>query len=217
MSAVNRGLKFAIFDMDGTLVDSMSAWFSLSHEYLAEKGVKPPESIYEIVQELSLEETAELFRSKLGITDSVQKIVADMIGAMGKKYRCNVSEKTGAREYLKKLFSAGVRMCVATATEEKLAKECLARLGMLELFEFVLSCENLKTSKCEPEIYYMCAKQFCAEPAEIAVYEDALYAVKTARKAGFYTIGFEDELSKNDKAEIMKISDYYITGWESVK
>jgi len=208
---MNSGLKFAIFDMDGTLVDSMQAWFSLSNEYLASKNVRVPAAIHEIVQTLSLEETADIFRNELGITDSAEKIVADMIAAMGKKYRTNILAKHGAKKYLQKLCNAGIRMCVATATEENLAKECLKRLGMLEYFEFVLSCENLKTSKRVPDIYHMCAEKFGAKPNEVAVYEDALYAVRTAKNAGFFTIAVEDALSEQEKHEIKEFADIYIT------
>jgi len=213
VNRLNYGLDFAIFDMDGTLVDSMPAWFSLGNDYLAEKSIEAPANMRDIVYELSLEETAIYFRGELGITDSTEKIVADMIAVMNKKYRGNIPQKPGAVEYLKALKTAGVRMCIATATEENLAGECLRRLGLLDYFEFVLSCENLKTSKRVADIYMMCAERFGAKPQEIALYEDALYAVRTAKNAGFFTVGVEDELSLGDTTEIKTLADVYIKGF----
>ena len=104
-------------------------------------------------------------------------------------------------------------MCVASATAVPLVEACLKRLGIIEYFSFLLSCETIGVGKSKPNIYYEAAKRLGAEPSDIAVYEDALYAAETAKKAGFYVIGVFDESAKKNFASLKEISDEIIIDW----
>ena len=105
-------------------------------------------------------------------------------------------------------------MCVASATAEHLMESCLTRLGVRQYFEFLLSCETVGAGKGSPLVYQEAAKRLDAAPGEIAVYEDALYAVQTAKDAGFHVVGVYDDSAAGNWQTIAKIADEIIINWE---
>lgn len=204
--------KYAIFDMDGTLIDSMIFWKNLAAEYLGSKGVKElPEDLLERIKPMTMSESAALFQQEFGLTGDPE---AEMNAMMDDHYRNDILLKSGVREYLQMLRSKGVRMCVASATAEHLMEACLTRLGVRDCFEFLLSCETVGAGKRSPLVYHESARLLGADPAEIAVYEDALYAVKTAKEAGYYVIGVYDESASENWKTIENLADEIILNWE---
>ena len=204
--------KFAIFDMDGTLIDSMVFWKNLASEYLYSKGVCDiPADILEQIKPMTMSESAALFQQKFGLTGDPE---SEMNAMMDEHYRNDIPLKPGVWEYLWTLHSRGVRMCVASATAEHLMVDCLKRLGVLEYFAFLLSCETVGAGKRNPIVYHESAKRLGANPADIAVYEDALYAVRTAKDAGYFVIGVYDDSAKPNWQTITGLADEIITNWE---
>lgn len=204
--------KFAIFDMDGTLIDSMSFWKNLTREYLTGKGVTDiPADILERIKPMTLSESAALFRREFGLTGNPE---TEMNAIMDRHYRNDIQLKPGVREYLRVLRGKNVRMCVASATAEPLMEACLSRLGVRDYFEFLLSCETVGAGKQSPKVYYESAKRLGAAAGEIAVYEDALYAVRTAKDAGCYVLAVYDDSSAEKWQTIAKIADETILNWE---
>ena len=132
---------------------------------------------------------------------------------MDTHYYKDIPLKKGIKEYLNELYNSGTIMCVASATAVPLIEACLKRLGIIEYFSFLLSCETLGVGKSKPDIYYEAARRLGAEPKNIAVYEDALYAALTAKKAGFYVIGVFDESSEKNFSNLKEISDEIILEW----
>ena len=204
--------QFAIFDMDGTLIDSMIFWKNLTSEYLSSKGVTQiPEDIPEKIKPMTMSESAALFQQEFGLTGDPE---AEMNAMMDEHYRNDIPLKPGVREYLRMLHNKGVRMCVASATAEHLMEACLKRLGVRNYFGFLLSCETVGAGKRSPLVYHESAKRLNAAPEEIAVYEDALYALQTAKDAGYYVIGvYDDSAAKNWKT-IECIADEVVLNWE---
>ena len=204
--------RFAIFDMDGTLIDSMKFWKNLALEYLSSKGIKHvPDEILQKIKPMTMSESAALFREVFGLSGDVE---AEMNAMMDEHYRNDIPLKNGVRAYLDMLHRKGVRMCVASATAEQLMESCLSRLGVRDYFMFLLSCETVGTGKTSPLVYHESAKRLQANPNEIAVYEDALYAVKTAKNAGYYVIGVYDEGAAKNWEAVTKIADEVIVNWE---
>ena len=158
-------------------------------------------------------ESATLFIEKFGINRTPESVVNEMNALMDTHYYKDIPLKKGIKEYLKKLHNSGTPMCVASATAVPLVEACLKRLGIIEYFSFLLSCETIGVGKSKPNIYYEAAKRLGAEPSDIAVYEDALYAAETAKKAGFYVIGVFDESAKKNFASLKEISDEIIIDW----
>ena len=207
--------KYAIFDMDGTLIDSMIFWKNLAAEYLNSKGVtQVPEDLPERIKSMTMSESAALFQQEFGLTGDPE---AEMNAMMDEHYRKDIPLKSGVREYLLMLHSKGVRMCVASATAEHLMEVCLTRLGVRDHFEFLLSCETVGAGKGSPLVYHDSARLLGGEPSEIAVYEDALYAVQTAKEAGYYVVGVYDESASKNWKTIEKLADEIILNWEENK
>ena len=206
--------QFAIFDMDGTLIDSMIFWKNLASEYLSNKGVTQiPVDILERIKPMTMSESAALFRQEFGLTGDPE---AEMNAMMDEHYRKDIPLKPGVREYLQLLHKRGVRMCVASATAEQLMESCLIRLGVRDCFEFLLSCETVGAGKRSPLVYHASAKRLGATPQEIAVYEDALYAVQTAKEAGYYVVGVYDDSAAKNWLTIEKLTDEIVLNWEEV-
>ena len=198
--------------MDGTLIDSMIFWKNLAAEYLSSKGVQQiPADILERIKPMTMSESAALFRQEFGLTSDPE---AEMNAMMDEHYRNDIPLKQGVKEYLQLLHKRCVRMCVASATAEHLMESCLSRLGVRDCFEFLLSCETVGAGKRSPLVYHAFAKRLGATPQEIAVYEDALYAVQTAKEAGYYVVGVYDDSAAKNWLSIKKLADKIVLNWE---
>jgi HAD superfamily hydrolase (TIGR01509 family) len=211
--------RWAIFDMDGTLVDSMGYWRRLDRDYLTQWGFVGPETerVLEQIRPLTMLQAAQLFRQTFHLSETAQEIVDGMHAVMTEHYRRDVLLKPGVEDYLLKLKQRGCRLCVATATDERLAHVCLERLGVDGLFEFVLSCESVGVSKERPDLYLLAARRLGAEPGEIAVFEDALYAARTAKQAGFYTVAVAEPTQAENWVELTALADEVVTDWRELE
>ena len=204
--------RFAIFDMDGTLIDSMVFWKNLATEYLTSKGIlQITADSLEHIKPMTMSESAALFRREFGLTGDVE---AQMNEMMEDHYRNDIPLKPGVWEDLENLHRQGVRMCVASATAEHLMESCLTRLGVRQYFEFLLSCETVGAGKRSPLVYQEAARRLGAVPGQIAVYEDALYAVQTAKAAGFHVVGVYDDSAADSWQAIEQESDEVVLNWE---
>lgn len=208
-------MQYAIFDMDGTLIDSMPAWSRLGGDYLRSKGVTPPDDLRDKVASMTMLECGE-YASGLGVPGSPQVIAGELTAWMERQYRETIPEREGVQDYLRLCRDAGVKMCVATATDRILAEACLERLGLLDFFAFVVSCEDIGKTKTAPDIYLLAAERLGASPAEIVVYEDVLYPAETAKKAGFPTVGVYDPASGEENARTLRrFCDAFIPDWKA--
>ena len=205
--------QFCIFDMDGTLADSMPFWDALAVDYLTSRGVRPTAEQLDAIDPLTMEETAVYFMETFHIPGPPERIIKEVEGVMEGHYRTDVPLKPGAKEYLEALKARGARLCVATATAEPLARACLERLGVAENLEFILSCSTLGVGKTRPDIYLEAARRLGAQPAEVAVFEDAPYAARTAREAGFYTVAVADAAFAGDWDALCALAHETITDW----
>ena len=207
--------RFVIFDMDGTLVDSMTYWRNLASEFLESKGIPVVSpAVSERIRPMTMTESAALFIEEYGLSGTAESVAAEMNAMMDEHYRRDIPLKPGAAAYLEALRRRGVTMCVASATAEDLMDACLTRLGVAHYFSFLLSCETVGTGKNRPDVYWESAKRLGAQPKEIAVFEDALYAANTAKQAGFYTIAVRDDSNQPHWETLSALADEVILDWQ---
>ena len=210
--------KYAIFDLDGTLIDSMGWWKGLSEEFLRSRGITElPDGLLDQIQTMTVLESAGLFIRTFGISGTAESVAGEMNALMDRHYREDISLKPGVKACLDALKKKGVRMRVASATSAELVEACLKRLGAADYFEEFLSCEDVGAGKTRPDIYLRAAAGMGAVPEDTAVYEDALYAAETAKKAGFYVIGVYDQGScrtEEEKKRLEDLADEMIENWE---
>ena len=202
-------IEGAIFDMDGTLLDSMGVWDTLASDYLRSLGYSPRAGLDREVAVMSVEMAAEYFLREYGVPLETHEIVAGINGMLADYYRHTAPLKRGARQFLERLRSSGARLCVATATDAELAEAALGRTGVREYFSAVLTCAEVGKPKTEPEIYRAAFARLGTQKRKTAVFEDALHALDTARRDGFLCVGVYDEHEPR-RAELEALADAYI-------
>ncbi len=207
--------KFAIFDMDGTLINSMDYWCNLGREYLYKYGIT--ENIEDILEEVgtkTMSQGSKLFADNFDGLPSVPEIISELRTMIADHYKKDVVTKPGVIEYLEALHNQGVRMCLASATDVNLVVLVMKRLGIDKYFEFMLSCEEIGKGKDKPDIYLEAARRLGCKPEEAAVYEDVFYSANTAKKAGFYTIAVADVNATKEWDSLTAIADEIIIDWK---
>lgn len=203
--------KFVIFDLDGTLLDSMGFWDGVGRDFLSGYGVTDFDEDFETrVKSMSVNQSSEYFIKKYGLGISVDFVAEAMRDIVADKYRFLAEFKKNAFETVKKLGESGVKMCIATATYASLVKEALTRLGAIDYFEFVLSCNDIGYGKDTPHIYYEAMKRLGGDKKNTVIVEDALHAIRTAKGDGFKVVAVEDRYQAEFKADIVSLSDAYL-------
>ena len=193
--------KGLIFDLDGTLIDSMNVWTEIDAEFLKEYNVDMPVNFYEDIKDLSFADTAIYFSETLGIPMNPKDIM-DKFNAMAReKYEKIVPLKKGVYEFISQEKKKGTKLCVATANNKELTILALKRLGIYDSMEFILTCD---------EIYIKCAEKMGFEISETAVFEDILRGVLSAKSAGFFVVAVKEETAFDDIDEIKKNCDLFI-------
>lgn len=195
-----------IFDMDGTLIDSMGYWRRQNLEFLRARGLPVPEPMRGHELEYTGRQAAELY-IKLGLPMTVEQIFAECEQAMLVNYQSVTPEKPGALNFLQTAHRKGYRMCVATATPTKNAVLALDRLGMTPYLSFVTSIGDVGVDKREPEFFKRVCQRLALPGESCLVFEDALYAMKAAKRAGCDVYAIEERTAQADRREIEMVSD----------
>ena len=202
-------IKGAIFDLDGTLLDSMFIWDTIGEEYLRSLGKEPHEDLKETFMTLTLEEAAVYYRENYGVTLSVGEIVDGVNSMVEQTYRTKVTLKPGISEYLAWLKENRVRMCVATVTDRYLVEETLERLGVRHYFSEIFTCAEVGFGKDKPVIYQKALEHLGTAKEETCVFEDMYFALNTAKTDGFPTVGVYDRHEAHQD-ELRGLADYYV-------
>ena len=210
-------LEAAIFDLDGTLLDSMPIWQGLGENYLLQKKVQPAPGLQDALKTMSLQQAAQHFRTAYGLREAEETILSEIATLIADLYRYEIPLKSGAAEYLQKLQDKNVKMCIATATERHLAESALERLDIRRYFSTILTSSEVKTGKDDPLIYHRAFEHLGAPITKTVVFEDALHAIETATAAGFRVVGVYDETAAQDKERIKAVTEQYIYSFSDWK
>lgn len=201
-----------MFDMDGTLVDSMGYWDEVCGEYLKEVGLYS-EVVFNTLKPMTLPQTAEYFESEFGIKVPVEKMEKQMCRIMLAHYEQDVQAKPGVHEFLQAMKNKGVRMCVVSSSPDLLVETCLKKHDLTKYFDFLLSADAVGKGKTDPDIYLEAARRLGADPKNTLVFEDALPAGLTAIRAGFPTAAIFDENSAEEWDAFCDEADLSFSDW----
>ena len=205
--------KYCIMDMDGTLIDSMPYWNTLSPDYLVSRGItKSTEGLIERLRTMTMPEACVYLKKEYELPESPEELLTALNGVMRRHYEEDIPLKKGVREHLEELTWQGAKLCVVTATAIPLVRLCLERLDVVQYFDFLMSCEEVGCGKDRPDAFLEAARRLGASPQEIYVYEDSLTALKTAADAGFRTVAVYDPYA-GGWDQCAALSDETITDW----
>lgn len=206
-------IKCAVFDFDGTLFDSMYVWKDVATDFLRSRGKEPKSSMREDVKTLSLYQSACYLKREYDLQLSVDEIIVSINRMIELYYKNDVMPKNGVVDFLEKLKSAGISMCIATATDRYLIESALKRCGIQHYFQAIFTCGEVGHGKDEPDIFRKVMEYFKADRDTTIIFEDALHAIKTAKNDGFKVVGVFDK-SEIKQAEIRSIADCYINDFK---
>ncbi|MBE5782377.1 MAG: HAD family phosphatase [Clostridiales bacterium] len=212
-------MKAAIFDVDGTLVDSLMLWDILwadfGKKYCGGNAYSPSEADDRAIRTLPLREAMALLHAHDGIGESGEMLLEEANAVCMDFYQNRVKLKPGVKEFLEKCRENRVKMCIASATAPQLLEAALSHCGIRDYFMQLFSCGSIGKGKDQPDIFLM-AQDFLGTPMEeIWVFEDSLTALSTAHKLGMKTVGIYDRLSSGQE-EIQKIADRYVGPHETM-
>ncbi len=199
----------AIFDLDGTLIDSNSVWEKIDRLFLNKRGIRCSDSFVHKLAAMTYEEAADAMR-ELGVTETVAEITAEFNALAVKEYRYNIYLKDGAAEYLAYLRSKGVKMALATASPRELYEPVLRNNRAYGFFDAFCTTEQAGKSKDFPDVYLRAASELGTAPGSCVVFEDVLKGIISAKNAGMMTVGVYDKYSEEDIITIRTAADKFI-------
>ena len=189
-------MNYSIFDVDGTILDSMEVWNTLASRYIRSLKKEPEENLDEIVSEMSLEQSATYLKNYYKINKSEEVIISEVLHLISDYYMYEVKLMPGFKEFISNYDSVNV---IGTSCDEELVKIALIRLGVLNYFEDIITCSKVNKSKDDPDFYLACAGVLKQKPKDIVVFEDADYCIDVARKAGFKVVKIKDWRDLDEK------------------
>lgn len=203
-------VKGAIFDLDGTILDSMHVWDDLAEKYLLSIGITPPSGLNDIFSEMSTKQSADWIIDNLHIDKKASNILEGYNSLLEKFYREEVSLKKEFTQCLRYMQKNDIPMIIATSSDIKNVEASLKLHSLKDKFKYILTCNELGTDKTKPYIYLKAAELLQAVPEELVVFEDSYFCIKTAKDAGFKVCAVYDDSNKKYEKETINIADYYI-------
>lgn len=209
-------MKGAIFDLDGTLLDSMWLWDSLAYKYLLSIGINPPKDLDKQLEELTLREACVYMKEKFNIRYTPDKIKEDIESLLTDYYANKLQLKPYTLEILKEFKNRGIKMAIATSTDKPLVLMALNRHGIYDYFEFIQTVEDVGISKGNPKFFEITINKLGLNPEKIWVFEDALYPMISAKKCGLNIVAVKDESALKDLEKIKEVADIYIDNFSQL-
>ncbi|SES99108.1 HAD family hydrolase [[Clostridium] polysaccharolyticum] len=210
-------IQAVIFDMDGTLIDSMWIWRNIDIEYLGRFQIPLPEDLQGQIEGMSFSETAAYVKERFSISHSVDKIKQDWNQMAWDKYENEVPVKDGVIPFLKYLKERGVKMGVATSNSVELAKMVLEKRGLAPYFDAIHTSCEVAHGKPYPDIYEFVAEKLGATPEHCLVFEDVIQGIMAGKSANMKVCAVYDSYSEAQDEEKKRLADYYINSFEELK
>ena len=208
-----KSFKGAVFDLDGTLLDSMHVWENVDKNFLKKRGIQVPDDYNQAVKNMYFPTAAKYTKERFGLVESEEEIMKEWTLLCLSAYRTQVRLKAGVFEYLSGLSKKGIKIAYATANEEALCDAVLSSNKIDRFFSARAYSAEVGKNKSEPDIYLLAAERLGLKPEECMVFEDILMGINGAKKGGFSVCGVYDATSERETALIKERADYYINSF----
>lgn len=205
-----KEFKGAIFDLDGTLLDSMGVWETIDIEFLGKRGIPLPNDYLEMITPMGFEAAARYTIERFSLREEPQELVQEWYSMAKDAYANTVTLKPNVRGYLEMLKERGIRIAAATSSDPQLFGPALLNNGILSYFEHIVTVRDVTRGKGYPDIYEAAAARINTKPADTVVFEDILKGIEGAKAGGFLTVGVYDRYSEYEKDAMIALADYYI-------
>ena len=198
-----------IFDLDGTLFDSMFIWDTAGEVYLRSIGKEPEADLQKTLKPMSLLQSAQYIREKYDIPLSVEEIMDGVNRTVEGFYFYSVEPKPGVIDFLEELHHRNIRMCIATATDRYQVEAALQRCKMRHFFSEIFTCTEVGSGKDRPDIFRKAMEHLQTDRSNTAVVEDAYHAAHTAKQDSFKVVGVYDS-HESRQQELLQLADVFL-------
>lgn len=211
-----KEFKGAIFDLDGTILDSMWVWEQVDVNFLGNRGILVPKDYAKEISAMNIITAAEYTIARFGLPETAEQVAAEWYDMAMKEYSEDVQLKAGAREYMAYLKAKDVKLAVATSSPRELFLPCLENNEIFEFFDTIVTTMEVERGKDFPDVYEEAARRISLKPSECMVFEDILKGIKAAKRGGFYVVALEEDHAIEDREEIRQVSHKYIRDFEEL-
>lgn len=211
-----NNIDAVIFDLDGTLVDSMWMWKQIDIDFLNKRGIDLPEDLQKAISGMSFTETAAYFKERFHLGESVEEIKAEWNEMAYEKYMNETPLKPGVLNFLKDLKAKGIKTGIATSNSRHLVEAVTRQLGINIYFDEIRTSCEVSKGKPAPDIYLLVASELGVDPARCLVFEDIEEGIMAGKNANMRVCAIEDEFSMSQKEVKIQLADYYIKNYDEV-
>lgn len=212
-----EGIKGVIFDMDGTLIDSMWVWEEVDVDYVKRYQLVEPEGFYEAIEGMSFTDVAKYYKKTFPqIRDSVEQIKADWMEMGYRLYRDEVELKSGVKEFLEELKKRGIKIGIATSNDRDMTEMVLEARGILQEFDAICTSDEVKIGKPAPDVYLKAAEDLGVVPKDCLIFEDVPAGLMAGKSAGMKTCAVADKFSEDQIEKKRALADYFIQDYFEV-
>lgn len=211
-----KNKKAMLFDLDGTLVDSMWMWYDIDVEYLGRYGIEVPHGLQTDIEGKSFSETADYFKERFHLPDPIEKIKRDWNQMAWDKYTYEVPLKPGVSEFIKECRKRGIVLGIATSNSRELVENVMKVHGLIHDFGCIVTGCDVAQGKPAPDIYLEAASRLHVLPCDCLVFEDILPGIWAGKNAGMATCAVEDTYSLPQTEEKRLLADYYIKDYSEL-
>lgn len=211
-----KNIEGAVFDLDGTLLDSSWVWEKVDEKFLGDRGFQVPDDYVDEISPLGAERAAVYTIERFGLNEDKDDIVREWIEMAKKEYATEVVCKPYAKEFLEELHKLNIKMAVATSSDRELFMKTLEREGILKYFQKIVTVDEVERGKGYPDIYEEAARRIKVNPHKCLVFEDILAGLTGASLGEFNVVAVFDEKSKHNWEKIKSISKYSINDYKEL-